>query len=46
MTVLGQRICMISGVAQVEVYESQKFAVRAQLCPRFAAGTVASGGRF
>ena len=33
-TVLGQRISMISGVAQVEVYGAQKFAVRAQLDPR------------
>jgi HAE1 family hydrophobic/amphiphilic exporter-1 len=33
-TTLGQRISMISGVAQVEVYGAQKFAVRAQLDPR------------
>ncbi|HLK32885.1 MAG TPA: efflux RND transporter permease subunit, partial [Terriglobales bacterium] len=33
-TALGQRISMISGVAQVEVYGAQKFAVRAQLDPR------------
>jgi HAE1 family hydrophobic/amphiphilic exporter-1 len=33
-TVLAQRISMISGVAQVEVYGAQKFAVRAQLDPR------------
>ncbi len=33
-TVLAQRISMVSGVAQVEVYGAQKFAVRAQLDPR------------
>src|SRR5579871_6395715 len=33
-TTLGQRISMISGVAQVEVYGAQKFAVRAKLDPR------------
>jgi HAE1 family hydrophobic/amphiphilic exporter-1 len=32
--VLSQRISMISGVAQVQVYGSQKFAVRIQLDPR------------
>jgi HAE1 family hydrophobic/amphiphilic exporter-1 len=33
-TVIGQRISMISGVAQVQVYGSQKYAVRVQLNPR------------
>ncbi|MBI4681717.1 MAG: efflux RND transporter permease subunit [Nitrospirae bacterium] len=33
-TNISQRISMISGVAQVQVYGSQKFAVRAQLDPR------------
>jgi len=33
-TYIGQRVSMISGVAQVQVYGSQKFAVRAQLDPR------------
>ena len=33
-TMLAQRISMISGVAQVQVYGSQKYAVRAQLDPR------------
>ncbi|MCX7046524.1 MAG: efflux RND transporter permease subunit [Candidatus Sumerlaeota bacterium] len=32
-TVMAQRISMISGVAQVQVYGSQKFAVRAQMDP-------------
>jgi len=32
-TILGQRISMISGVAQVDVIGSQKFAVRIQLDP-------------
>jgi len=32
-TILGQRISMISGVAQVDVFGSQKFAVRIQLDP-------------
>jgi HAE1 family hydrophobic/amphiphilic exporter-1 len=32
-TYLGQRISMISGVAQVQVYGSQKYAVRIQLDP-------------
>jgi HAE1 family hydrophobic/amphiphilic exporter-1 len=31
---IAQRISMISGVAQVQVYGSQKYAVRAQLDPR------------
>lgn len=33
-TYLAERISMISGVAQVEVYGSQKYAVRIQLNPR------------
>ena len=33
-TLLGQRISMIKGVAQVEVYGSQKYAVRIQLDPQ------------
>jgi HAE1 family hydrophobic/amphiphilic exporter-1 len=33
-TIIGQRISMISGVAQVQVYGSQKYAVRIQLNPR------------
>jgi HAE1 family hydrophobic/amphiphilic exporter-1 len=33
-TMLAQRISMISGVAQVEIYGAQKYAVRAQLDPR------------
>jgi HAE1 family hydrophobic/amphiphilic exporter-1 len=33
-TVLAQRISMISGVAQVSVYGSQKYAVRIQLDPK------------
>jgi HAE1 family hydrophobic/amphiphilic exporter-1 len=33
-TNLAQRISMISGVAEVEIYGAQKFAVRAQLDPR------------
>ncbi|MGH9650057.1 MAG: efflux RND transporter permease subunit, partial [Terriglobales bacterium] len=33
-TMLAQRISMISGVAQVQVFGSQKYAVRAQLDPR------------
>ncbi|MGA2411737.1 MAG: efflux RND transporter permease subunit, partial [Candidatus Binataceae bacterium] len=32
-TYLGERISMISGVAQVEVYGSQKYAVRVQVDP-------------
>ncbi len=32
-TILAQRISMVSGVAQVQVYGSQKFAVRVQLDP-------------
>ena len=33
-TLMAQRISMVSGVAQVQVYGSQKFAVRAQLDPK------------
>jgi HAE1 family hydrophobic/amphiphilic exporter-1 len=33
-TMMAQRISMISGVAQVSVYGSQKYAVRAQVDPR------------
>jgi HAE1 family hydrophobic/amphiphilic exporter-1 len=33
-TYVGQRISMISGVAQVVIYGSQKYAVRAQLDPK------------
>ncbi|HWR16253.1 MAG TPA: efflux RND transporter permease subunit [Terriglobales bacterium] len=33
-TLIGQRISMVSGVAQVNVYGAQKYAVRAQLDPR------------
>jgi HAE1 family hydrophobic/amphiphilic exporter-1 len=33
-TFIAQRISMISGVAQVQVYGSQKYAVRAQLDPK------------
>ncbi|HUO35083.1 MAG TPA: efflux RND transporter permease subunit [Candidatus Acidoferrum sp.] len=33
-TLLGQRISMIKGVAQVQVYGSQKYAVRIQLDPQ------------
>ncbi|MBI2677688.1 MAG: efflux RND transporter permease subunit [Candidatus Koribacter versatilis] len=33
-TLLAQRISMVSGVAQVSVFGSQKYAVRAQLDPR------------
>src|SRR5438046_8593832 len=33
-TMLAQRISTISGVAQVQVFGSQKYAVRAQLDPR------------
>jgi HAE1 family hydrophobic/amphiphilic exporter-1 len=33
-TTLAQRISMVSGVAQVQVYGSQKYAVRVQLDPR------------
>jgi HAE1 family hydrophobic/amphiphilic exporter-1 len=33
-TVMAQRISMVSGVAQVQVYGSQKYAVRTQLDPR------------
>jgi len=32
-TILGQRISMVSGVAQVDVFGSQKFAIRVQLDP-------------
>ncbi|HNX51112.1 MAG TPA: efflux RND transporter permease subunit, partial [Thermoanaerobaculaceae bacterium] len=33
-TIIGQRISTVSGVAQVQVYGSQKYAVRVQLDPR------------
>ena len=33
-TTIAQRISMISGVAQVQIFGSQKYAVRAQLDPR------------
>src|SRR5512146_824625 len=33
-TFMAQRISMISGVAQVQVFGSQKYAVRAQVDPR------------
>jgi HAE1 family hydrophobic/amphiphilic exporter-1 len=33
-TLMAQRISMISGVAQVQVYGAQKYAVRAQLDPK------------
>ena len=33
-TIISQRISMVSGVAQVQVYGSQKYAVRVQLNPR------------
>jgi hydrophobic/amphiphilic exporter-1 (mainly G- bacteria), HAE1 family len=33
-TLLGQRISMVKGVAQVQVYGAQKYAVRIQLDPR------------
>jgi HAE1 family hydrophobic/amphiphilic exporter-1 len=33
-TFLGERISMVSGVAQVQVYGSQKYAVRIQLDPK------------
>ncbi|MDP9268973.1 MAG: efflux RND transporter permease subunit [Acidobacteriota bacterium] len=33
-TLLAQRISMVSGVAQVQVFGAQKYAVRAQLDPR------------
>lgn len=33
-TFIAQRISMISGVAQVQIYGSQKYAVRAQLDPK------------
>jgi HAE1 family hydrophobic/amphiphilic exporter-1 len=36
-TFIAQRISMISGVAQVQVYGSQKYAVRAQLDPKVLA---------
>lgn len=36
-TMLGQRISMLSGVAQVQVYGQQKYAVRASLDPRVLA---------
>jgi hydrophobic/amphiphilic exporter-1 (mainly G- bacteria), HAE1 family len=33
-TIIGQRIAMINGVAQVEVFGSQKYAVRVQVNPK------------
>jgi hydrophobic/amphiphilic exporter-1 (mainly G- bacteria), HAE1 family len=33
-TTIGQRVSMIDGVAQVQVFGSQKYAVRAQIDPR------------
>jgi HAE1 family hydrophobic/amphiphilic exporter-1 len=33
-TLMAQRISMVSGVAQVQIYGSQKYAVRAQLNPQ------------
>src|SRR5246127_4994904 len=33
-TTIAQRVSMVSGVAQVQVYGSQKFAVRAQVDPK------------
>ena len=33
-TILAQRISMVNGVAQVQVFGSQKYAVRVQLDPR------------
>ncbi|MCC7205115.1 MAG: efflux RND transporter permease subunit [Phycisphaeraceae bacterium] len=36
-TLLAQQISMVSGVAQVQVYGSQKYAVRVQLDPRLLA---------
>ena len=36
-TLLGQRISMINGVAQVQVYGKQKYALRAKLDPRLLA---------
>ena len=33
-TLMGQRISMVNGVAQVQVYGSQKYAVRVQLDPQ------------
>ena len=33
-TLMAQRISMISGVAQVQVFGSQKYAVRAQVDPK------------
>jgi HAE1 family hydrophobic/amphiphilic exporter-1 len=36
-TLMAQRISMVSGVAQVMIYGSQKFAVRAQLDPKLLA---------
>jgi HAE1 family hydrophobic/amphiphilic exporter-1 len=37
-TLLAQRISMVGGVAQVQVFGSQKYAVRAQLDPKALAG--------
>ncbi len=36
-TLMAQRISMVSGVAQVQVYGSQKYAVRAQVDPKVLA---------
>jgi HAE1 family hydrophobic/amphiphilic exporter-1 len=36
-TTIAQRVSMVSGVAQVQVYGSQKYAVRAQLDPNMLA---------
>ena len=33
-TLIAQRVSMVSGVAQVQVFGAQKYAVRAQLDPR------------
>ena len=33
-TMMAQRISMVNGVAQVQVYGSQKYAVRVQLDPK------------
>jgi HAE1 family hydrophobic/amphiphilic exporter-1 len=38
-TLMAQRISMVSGVAQVQVYGSQKYAVRIQLSPQRLAST-------
>lgn len=38
-TILGQRISMVAGVAQVQIYGDQKYAVRVQLDPNKLAAT-------